>query len=558
MTSSSARASLDARSTETFPHLDTAYLLSHLLPASASRFGDRPAVRCLGEELSYVEFDQRVGQLAAALVEAGVERGDRVGLHVHKSLESIVGIHGILRAGAAYVPLDPLAPPALLHTIVNDCGIEVLVTHDLRRSTAAIIAEDCDLTHVVGLSEPLAHTPTTSWDQVGARTPIDPVPVLADDLAYVMYTSGSTGEPKGIMHTHRSGMAFTRLSAAHFALNHHDRLANFAPLHFDISLLEMFTGPAVGACVVILTEPYLRMPASLAAHLADEQCTVTYTVPSTYQQLLQRGGLEGHDFSSLRLVLFGGELFPPARAAELMQHTPNATLVNVYGPAEVNACTLYFFDTTPDPDVQIPIGVAWGDTETRVVGPDGRPVQDGATGELVVRTATMMQGYWNRPDLDAASFDQAIAPGGRTERWYRTGDLVDRADDGTLTFLGRRDHQVKVRGHRLELESVEAVLGDIPKIEQAVVGLRPGVTNGDDELVAAVIAAPEVDIDSGEVRRLLAEHLPTYAVPAEILVVTEMPRTPSGKIDRRSVRDNLKSSSGLDDQARTESSGETP
>ena len=540
-----------------FPHLDNSYLLSHLLPASAQRFGDRPAVRCLGEELTYTEFDHRAGQLAATLVEAGVARGDRVGLHLHKSLESIIGIHGILRAGAAYVPLDPLAPPTLLRTIVADCGIRVLVTHDLRRTSVAAVAEDCDITHVVGLSESLAGSVVTnSWADVAARSPIEPVAALADDLAYVMYTSGSTGEPKGIMHTHRSGMAFTRLSAAKFDLDEHDRLANFAPLHFDISLLEMFTGPAVGACVVILTEPYLRMPASLAAHLADEQCSVTYTVPSTYQQLLQRGGLENHDLSSLRMVLFGGEIFPPARAAEFMQHVPNATMVNVYGPAEVNVCTLYHFDTRPDPEVQIPIGMAWGDTETRVVGADGRPVADGETGELVVRTATMMQGYWNRPDLDAAAFDQAIAPGGRTERWYRTGDVVEQAKDGTLTFLGRRDHQVKIRGHRLELESVEAVLGDIPKIEQAVVGLRPGAASGDDELVAAVITAPDVEIDSGEVRRLLAEHLPPYAVPSEILTVAEMPRTPSGKIDRRSVRADLKSARANDDRQRTTLSGD--
>lgn len=548
MGSSSRTSGLDARVSR------SSYLLSDLLEVTALRVPDRPAVRCVGQELTFAELDNRVGKLAAALVANGVEPGDRVGVHLHMSVETMIAVHGILRAGAAFVPLDAVSPVSVLARIVDDCGIAAIVTNNNRGSSITELTMACPgLALIVGLDitdsqqavpvDDVAIETFLSWSDIDEYAPIRRVPVLADDLAYVMYTSGSTGEPKGIMHTHRSGLSYTQLSADLYQVTEEDRLANFAPLHFDISTFAFFAGPATGACAVLISEPYLKMPASLCSLLVDEKCTILYTVPSMYMQMLGRGGAAGLDFGSVRWLKFGGEVLPPASAVELMAVFPNATFSNVYGPAEVNQCAFYNFDDPPSLDCEIPIGVAWGNTELRIVGPDGQLVEGSGEGwgggsvrgELVVRTATMMQGYWNRPDLDAAVFDRTGSAGGRINHWFRTGDLVEASSDGVLTFLGRRDHQVKVRGHRLELESVESALGALPKVVHAVVGVRRSDA-GQDELVASVVLEDDCQLDLGEFRRRLADRLAPYAIPTDIEQVDDFPRTPSGKIDRRTTR----------------------
>ncbi len=544
------------------PHLDaehpseSRFLLSHLLPSAVSAYPDRPALRCAGTELSYRDLDVRVGQLAAALHSVGVKPGDRVGIHLHMSVESYVAVHAVLRVGAAYVPLDALAPVTVLATIADDCAIEVVITHDPRRLSAAELAtQSATVNTLVGLTDTTIAGPEAtviSWRDVAGHVPINPAPVLADDLAYVMYTSGSTGTPKGIMHTHRSGLAYAELSAATYAITATDRLANFAPLHFDISTFALFVGPATGACVTLLPEPYLKMPASLTAHLAEEACTVLYTVPSIYLHMLRRGAASEKNFDSVRWMKFGGEVLPPVVASELLDVFPNATLSNVYGPAEVNQCTFHHFDSPPKVDGEIPIGRSWANTEVRLVRADGQraladPTTGHTVGELVVRTATMMQGYWNRPDLDAGAFDHELVAGGRKQTWYRTGDLVEAKADGTLVFLGRRDHQVKVRGNRIELESIESALGDLPEVEQAVAGVRRG-DDGADELVASVVLAPGAALDVADMRQRLAERLAPYAIPTDIVHVDDFARTPSGKIDRRAARSELQNTRTLENQ----------
>lgn len=527
------RTSLDRRA------LGTPFLLSQLVPLAAAAAGERPAIRCLDDELTYAEFDSRIAKLAGTLVEAGVQPGDRVGVHLHKSLETMVAVHGILRAGAAYVPLDALAPIELLDRMTADCGISTVVTHDARRSSVARLCEVSNtIRQVVGLSEPVPGATTISWHQVETGEPIAPVAVLADDLAYVMYTSGSTGPPKGIMHTHRSGLSYALQSASIYQLCSEDRLANFSPLHFDMSTFELFAAPVAAACSIILTEPYLMMPASCAELLAHEHCTVLYTVPSVYLQLLYRGGLDQHDLSSVRWLNFGGEIFPPAALAELMEAIPSAMVSNVYGPAEVNQCTFHHLTGPPSEDEQVPIGKACPDAALKVIGPDGQPPPTGEPGELLVRSATLMQGYWNRPDLNDTAFERSVAAGGRLDTWFRTGDIVKSDESGLLTFLGRRDHQVKVRGHRVELELIESALGEIPKVEHGVAAVAKDA-EGRDELVAGVVLAPGAHLDVVDLRRRLADQLPPYAVPSQITLITELPKTPSGKLDRRSIRVDL-------------------
>ncbi len=566
--------------------------LADLVPDAAAQRPEAIAAVCDDQELTWGQLEHRVSTLAAALVEVGVGRGDRVGIHLHKSIESLVAVHGILRAGAAYVPIDPMAPTSTVSTIVEDCGIDVIITHELKRAGLTRAAAAVPMRAVIGLDGPLEGPPeqgwfgggdgpvTMSWDEVTAMEPTGPVPILGDDLAYVMYTSGSTGTPKGIMHTHRSGLAYATMSSALYQLSPEDRVANFSPLHFDMSTFEILAGVAAGSRVVLIPEPYLRLPASLAEYIEQQRCTTLYTVPSLFQQLLSRGGLADRDLSAVRWVLPAGEVFPPEPLRELLALLPNARFSNVYGPAEVNQCTYFHFDGdhyrgdgSEHDDLPLPIGYASPDAELLILDEADRPVAGTDQGQLLVRTSTMMAGYWNRPDLDDRGFFYVDGPGGLRQRWYRTGDIVSRREpidpkepqssdplapgrvgpDDCLLYFGRQDNQVKIRGNRVELEMVEAAVGSLEGIEQAVVGVRT-VAGGDSQLVARYIPAPPPTspptsapasteaspagdpADRTAWRRDLAGRLPPYAVPGVLESVESFPLTPSGKIDRRTVR----------------------
>ena len=299
-----------------------------------------------------------------------------------------------------------------------------------------------------------------------------------------MYTSGSTGTPKGLMHTHHSGRAYAVLSAAEYGVEPSDRLGNHSPLHFDMSTFEMLTGPLCGATTVLIPEAATMFPRSLAELIERERLTFWYSVPLALIQLLQRGGVEERDCSSLRWVLFGGEPFPPKHLARLMELWPHARFSNSYGPAEVNQCTAYHVPKGPLPlDEPLPIGPVWRGAQGLVVDADDGIVEPGRPGELLIRAPTMMAGYWGRPDLDEHAFFRRSARSGLEELFYRTGDLVREGEGGNLQFLGRKDRQIKVRGHRVELDEIEALLTAQDGVaEAAAVDLR-------DEDGAASIAA---------------------------------------------------------------------
>lgn len=514
------------------------FLLPHLIRDAAGRAPDHEAFRFQDQALTYGALWQQVNRLARVLRDLGVQRGDRVGIYLHKSLESAIAVHGIMQAGAAYVPLDPAAPTARLRDIIADCAIRHLVTHAPRlRGVRALLADGVTLDGVVGVSaESALPCPTVSWDAVAAVpfAVVDPG-TIEHDLAYIMYTSGSTGVPKGIMHTHASGLAYARLAQHTYAVTAADRLANFAPLHFDQSTFEYFTGPLAGATTVIVPEPHMRFPANLSALVEQERITVWYSVPFALIQMLLRGVLDARDCSALRLVVFGGEPFPPKHLQALMAHWPQAQFSNSYGPAETNQCNRQFVDRAADPDAPVPIGRLWENTEALILDDDDRPVADGDSGELLLRTPTMMQGYWNRPDLNARAFYHRERLPGLVERFYRTGDLVRRDGDGVLWFIGRKDRQVKTRGFRVELDEVEAALAAHPAVEEAAVyPVADG--EGSRRIDAAVILRPGHTITATQLAHALRERIPAYAVPQTITIADHFPRTTSGKIDRRALQ----------------------
>ncbi len=514
------------------------YLLHRLVDDAAAREPTRDAVRCRGEALTYEGLARQVNGLAHELVARGVRRGDRVGVLLGKGVACAVAIHAIMKAGAAYVPLDPSAPASRHAFIVEDCGLKVLISEPRRRRQLAQLAEHTQaLAHVLGVED--ERGTGMSWEQVAqaARDDGPVVTVTEQDPCYILYTSGSTGTPKGIMHSHRSAMAWAEVSAAEHQLVPADRISNYAPLHFDLSTLDYFAGVLAACTMVMVPEEHARMPASLAQLLEEEALTLFYTVPFALIQLVTSQALDGRELPALTRVLFGGEPMTIKHLRRLQQLLPHVSFCNVYGPTEVNGCTRYYVPPIEADDApSLPIGSVYANVEALVIDAQGTPVVDGEQGELAIRAPTMMRGYWNREDLMASAYhDEPRYPACSPDRFYRTGDLVARRADGSFDFIGRADRLIKTRGCRVDLDEIEATLAACEGVLEAAVF---PVTDGTGTLAvhAAARQAPDGDLTAAPLQRALKARLPAYAVPVALKVVDEFPRTTSGKVDRRALR----------------------
>ncbi|MCC6189278.1 MAG: amino acid adenylation domain-containing protein, partial [Anaerolineales bacterium] len=503
------------------------YLLHQAVAHAAEQAPEHEAVRCGAESLSYQALFERSNRLARMLRAQGVRRGDRVGIYLNKGLDSTVAIYGILAAGAAYVPLDPLAPVARVGFVIQDCGIRHVVSAEAKRDPLSqIIAASSPLECVLGLGPGELAARAVPWEAVNAL-PGDPLDlaIVEQDLAYILYTSGSTGTPKGIMHTHRSGLSFAEWAAQTYGLTASDRLSNHAPLHFDLSTFDYFAGALAGATTVIVPEAVTKLPPSLSRLMAQERLSVWYSVPFALIQLLQRGNLAARDLGALRWVLFAGEPFPTKHLRELMAQLPQARFSNLYGPTETNVCTYYHVPALePENDEPVPIGRPCANIEALVVDGDDRPMLPGEVGELLIRGGVVMRGYWGQPDKTARGFYRRPALEYLEDTFYRTGDLVQQLPDGNLRYLGRKDRQVKTRGYRVELDEIEvALLAHVAVEEAAVFAVPDGM--GSNQIEAAVVPKPQPGVSTAQLFEHLAQRLPAYAIPARLVITADLPRT---------------------------------
>ncbi|MEM6769212.1 MAG: AMP-binding protein, partial [Bacteroidota bacterium] len=335
--------------------------------------------------------------------------------------------------------------------------------------------------------------------------------------------------PKGIMHSHASGLAFARNAVARYGLSEDDVFGNHAPIYFDISQLAYFASPLVGGTAVVATDAETIFPASLGQLIARERVTVWYSVPLAISQLLGGALPEALDLSALRRVFYAGEPLAPRYIRQLMARCPQVAVSNWYGPAETNVCTCYDLPGPPVGDEPIPLGEVWQNTARMIVGEDDQPVAPGEAGELVIRSTTSMLGYWNNPERNQRAW-LVPDPAWPSVRYYRTGDRARIDPDGLLHFLGRADHQVKVRGYRVELGAVETVLLANPDVREAVAFTLPQ-HDGTLAIFAAVIPSSDA-VDDSSIKRQLEEALPWYAVPKSIFLRASLPRTGSDKVDR--------------------------
>lgn len=483
--------------------------LGHLLQDRIALTPERTAFRQGEAALSYGALGAHALNLGTQVQESGVGPGDRVAIVMSKGLEMPIAIHAIWRAGAVFVPLDTTAPPERLAGIIEDCGIEVLLTAGRNAALAAELARRSGARAIT----------------VDASLPPPPVqfaatPATADDLAYIIFTSGSTGRPKGIVHTHGSGLAFARMWADLYALRPDDVCFCTVPLHFDFSLADFLAIPIAGASTVLVPEIALNFPASLSALMQDSGATIWSTVPHAVLQLCEKGAPETRDLTALRFLIYGGEPLAPSKLPLVRAGLPRATISNSYGPAEVNQVSAYTVPADHPEAEPIPIGQPTAHATF---------IEDDS-GELLVATPAMMRGYWNRPDLTNAAF--VDREGGR---YYRTGDMAHRGEDGLWRFSGRADRQVKLRGYRVELDEVERVLSAHPGVSEAAAVIAPNGLS----LAAFVTCAPGAQVSVSALTDHAARLLPTYAVPAQIDLRPAFARTTTGKIDRRALREEL-------------------
>jgi len=492
--------------------------IHELIEQQARRTPGAVALVFEGEQLTYNELDEKANQLARYLRARGVGAETRVGVLLERSIQLVVALLGVLKAGGAYVPLDSEYPEERLSFMAEDASLALVITGE----RLAERAREWGVA-VVNLDEQGAEVARESRDQL---TPL----AGPDNLAYVIYTSGSTGKPKGAMLAHRGIVNRLQWMQDTYKLTPQDRVLQKTPYSFDVSVWEFFWPLMYGATLVVARPRGHQDSAYLVKIISDQRITTMHFVPSMLQVFLREKGLE--NCRSLRQVICSGEALPSETESRFYAAL-KADLHNLYGPTEASIDVTYWACERESKRRLVPIGRPIANTRVYILDQQMQPVPIGVPGELYLGGVALARGYHARPDLTADRFVPdpfSIAQGARL---YRTGDLTRYLAGGEIEFLGRTDHQVKVRGFRVELGEIEAALGNQTGVRDCVVVARE-VTTADQRLVA-YIAGDKESIKLAELRQKLREQLPEYMVPSSFVLLEELPLTPNGKVDRKQL-----------------------
>lgn len=488
------------------------YLIHKQVEDTRNRFPQEIAVICGKRTLTYEQLDQLANQLAHHLRNIGVDRNQPVGICIHRSIDMLCGLLGILKAGGAYVPLDPEYPQERLSYMLKTAGVQILLTETALKDicpehSCQRICMDQD------------------WNEWLTQADAPDVSLVASDLAYVIFTSGSTGRPKGVQVSHGAMMNFLHSMARRPGFREQDRILSVTTLSFDIAVLELYLPLIVGGTTIIAERESVTNGQALAALIEEHDVTVMQATPSTWRLLL----LSGWRGKQPLKALCGGEAFPQDLAQDLVGKV--SEVWNMYGPTETTVWSTCCPITNPDEPILIGRPIA--NTQCYVLDAARQLLPIGVPGELYIGGAGVASGYINQMDLTTERFvDNQF--GQKPGRMYRTGDLVRWDENGSLEYLHRLDHQVKVRGHRIELREIESVMNGHDNVAQAVAIVRED-RPGDQRLVGYYRSTDGDEISSAELRELLKKSLPNYMVPTAFFRLDDFPLTPNGKIDRKSL-----------------------
>lgn len=485
--------------------------LPDLLRVSALRYPERPSVADRSEELTYEALFQRSSTFAAGLRDHGIGPGDVVALALERSTDYVALIHGVLSLGATYVPLDLQSPRARLGEMVRDANPRLVVVDGRGASLLPGAMRLLMFAELKGRRSRYSDPPAE----------VDPQAVAA-----ILFTSGSTGSPKGVPVTHAGVCAFVGDLAETIALAEGDVVISVSQFHFDLSTFDLFGSVRAGACVRLASPGDLLFGASLARTIAASRASVLYAVPSMYGQLLERAFPA--DLESLRICMFAGEIMPEKVLRRLRASCPTARLFNLFGPTETNVCLICELSEATNP-ADIPIGTPPRHTTVWLEGDAGIELVEGS-GEIVVCGPAVMRGYWNGEPLPRAPSGHSV---------YHTGDFAFLHEDGEYRFLGRGDGRAKRSGHRVDVSEIERCLTSDPSVEQCVVT----IAQRGKRLVAFVrVTSGGADLGALDARCRL--HLPYYMIPEEIRLIDRFPLLSNGKLDKVALTDLANSNPG--------------
>jgi len=513
---------------------------------SAKRVPERPALELAGEAVSYRRLHAHAAALATALSKnAPVDEPALTAVLGHRSVTAYAGVVAALLRGHGYVPLNPGFPAdrtrgMLVHStcrsvIVDAQGVRMLdqVLDGVDRELSLLLPDQPD---VSSFAQRWPQHRFFSAKDLGQPGPVQHTATDASSIAYLLYTSGSTGQPKGVMVAHRNVMQFVDVMVERYAISQDDRFSQTFDLTFDLSAFDMFVAWERGACLCAPTQAQKLFPAK---YVSDCRISIWFSVPSTAVLMSRLRMLQPGKFPELRASLFCGEALPVEVVQAWSAAAPNSLIENLYGPTELTiACTLYRWDPNSSPAEcehgVVPIGTPYPGMRFLVADEQLRGIPVGGVGELLMTGPQLTLGYYRDPVRTAAAF---VTPPGFSDVYYRTGDRVRvPRDGGPLIYLGRMDNQIKIQGYRVELGEVEAVLREEAGVEAAVAIGWPATASGADGIVA-FIGADGGDTDA--IRQRVVARLPPYMHPSEVRLVGEWPLNANGKIDRKALRDWL-------------------
>jgi amino acid adenylation domain-containing protein len=516
--------------------------LHEIVSRQALERPDATALVLNEERMSYAELDATSNRLARALIEAGCTRGDRIALALPKAPSTIAAMIATLKAGCAYVPIDVGSPaPRIAHVLRSAEPRVIFATPATAGLLAALVelgAIGEDVT-IASFDEPVdVGRPTIDGPRV-ARLSSDGVPAAghADDIAHLLFTSGSTGVPKGVAITHGNVLAFVEWAVAYFGIQPGDRVSGHPPLHFDLSTFDIYGSLLAGAELHLVPAALSAVPHRLADFIRRSELTQWFSVPTAMTHMAKLDTIREGDFPRLERVLWCGEVLPVPTLVHWMTRLPHATFTNLYGPTEATIASSYYtVPATPASETEpIPIGAPCAGESLHVLDGDLQPCPPGELGDVYIGGVGLSPGYWRDEERTAAAF-RDVPLEGEPVRLYRTGDLGRVGDDGLVYYLGRSDSQVKSRGYRIELGEIEVAIDALGVLrEAAVVGVELDALDGVSICCAYVPGNGEVD-EKALVGRLRTS-LPSYMIPSRWLALPGLPQNANGKIDRPRLRE---------------------
>lgn len=504
-----------------------------------------PAVLLADSCLTYGELDALSTQLAQVLKRSGCRRGDRICLLMPKTPLAIAALIGIYKADCTYVPLDPSSPVARLSRIIESCEPRSLLVASRLGGKLGALTECAGwrpdtLLGWMGAGDGAGEGPAPAFtlDDVLCAPVASIEPANGpSDPAHILFTSGSTGNPKGVVITHANVATFIEWAVGYFGLDSSERMSGHAPLHFDLSMFDVFGAFAAGAELHLVPAECHLLPHKQAQWIRDSRLTHWFSVPSALNYMAKFGVVGQGDFPTLRRVAWCGDVLPTPVLVHWMQRLPHAQFTNLYGPTEASIASSYY--TLPAPPVDmaaaIPIGSACGGEELLVLDETLAPVAPGVTGDLYIGGAGLSPGYWRNPEETSRAFVESTGADGRI---YRTGDLARRGEDGLVYFAGRKDHQVKSRGYRIELGEIEVALNTVESLREcAVLAVHSDGFEGV-KICCAYVPLNGAQVSPLKLRNELSALLPDYMIPSEWKAYSELPKNATGKIDRRRLSES--------------------